>query len=576
MAEVSVWAPLAKQVELAIKDRFVSMVKDNTGWWHVSDATLQHGTDYAFRVNGSGPFPDPRAPWQPHGVHGSSRHVNHALFSWNDSGWQPPPLESGVIYELHIGTFTAEGSFDSAIERLDYLVDLGITHIELMPLAAFPGQRGWGYDGTALYAPHHPYGGPDGLKRLINACHQRGLAILLDVVYNHLGPSGNYLSQFGPYFTQWHVTPWGEAVNLDGPYSNEVRRFFIDNALMWLRDYHFDGLRIDAVHAIVDMSATHFLEQLSSKVKTLASELGRSLVLIAESDLNDPRIVRPPNAGGYGLNAQWNEDFHHALHAVLTGEQNGYYQDFGSIADLAKSLTHGFVYDGRYSTYRQRLHGRDASDLPGSRFVGCLQNHDQIGNRARGERTCHLLPIGLLKIGAALVMTAPFIPMLFQGEEWAASTPFLYFTEHQEFELIESIRKGRQSDFAVFGWSPEAIPDPQALETFQRSKLDWGELSQATHNDLLKWHRTLIQLRRQLPELHDGQMAQASVTFNEEARWLIIARGSLVVACNFSDALLTITNIDLTGKKIILASVDGLNVQNGGIALPPQAVAILG
>ena len=445
------------------------------GWWTAEAVSAAPGTDYAFRLDGGPPLPDPRSVWQPQGVHGPSRVLDHGAFPWTDGRWQQGPLPSAVLYELHVGTFTPEGTFEAAIARLDHLVDLGITHVELMPVAEFPGSRGWGYDGVDLYAPHHAYGGPEGLKRLVNACHAKGFAVLLDVVYNHLGPAGNYLERFGPYFTARHQTPWGPAVNLDGPGSDEVRRFFCDNALMWLRDYHLDGLRLDAVHALVDTSAVSFLEQLAAEVHALEAHLGRHLVLIAESDLNDPRVVRPPELGGYGLGAQWSDDFHHALHTVLTGERDGYYADFGSLADLAKALTGTFVYDGRYSHFRGRRHGRPTAGLTGDHFLGYLQNHDQIGNRAQGERSSHLPNSGRLKIAAALVLTSPFIPLLFQGEEWGASTPFQYFTDHDDPELGRAVREGRRVEFAGFGWAPEAIPDPQDPATFARSKLDWQE-----------------------------------------------------------------------------------------------------
>ena len=574
MTKVSVWSPNSSRVELVIEDQLEPMIQDAFGWWHTKDSALTHGVDYAFLVDGHGPFPDPRSAWQPNGIHGPSRWVDHALFEWCDQNWQPPALEKAIIYELHIGTFTEEGTFDATIERLDYLVELGITHVELMPVAEFSGNHGWGYDGVNLFAPHHAYGGPDGLKRLINACHQRGLAVLLDVVYNHLGPCGNYLGQFAPYFTKRHVTPWGEAVNLDGAHSDEVRRFFIDNALMWLRDYHFDGLRLDAVHAIVDMSATHFLEQLAIETRMLENKLGRPLVLIAESDLNDPRLIHSQSMGGYGLDAQWNEDFHHALHTVLTGENNGYYQDFGRLADLAKAITEGFVYDGRYSSYRKRSHGRSAIGLSGHKFVACLQNHDQTGNRAQGERTSHLLSPEKLMIGATLVLMAPFIPMLFQGEEWGALTPFLYFTDHQESDLAEAVRRGRQEEFATFGWPQDTIPDPQAPETFQRSKLDWQEMVQARHRTLLDWHRQLIQLRHALPMLEDGHLEQTSVHFDEEKRWLVMAHGSAIVACNLSDIAQSIPYQIQPGLRISLASVEGVTVEERDISMPAQSVAI--
>ncbi|MFO7985401.1 MAG: malto-oligosyltrehalose trehalohydrolase [Desulfatiglandaceae bacterium] len=574
MVEIRVWAPNARRVELDGNDQVVKMTQGDAGWWSERVPFMDHGIDYGFRIDGEGPFPDPRSPWQPEGVHGPSRWVDHARFLWTDSGWQQPPLGSAVIYELHIGTFTSEGTFDAAIDYLDHLTALGITHVELMPVAEFSGERGWGYDGVDLYAPHHAYGGPEGLKRLVNACHQQGLAVVLDVVYNHLGPEGNHLHRFGPYFTQRYATPWGEAVNLDGAGSDEVRRFFIDNALMWLRDYHVDGLRIDAVHAIVDTSAVHFLEQLADEVESLEADIGRHLMLIAESDLNDPRVVRPREVGGYGMDAQWNEDFHHALHATLTGEQDGYYQDFGALADLTKVLTRGFVYDGRYSAYRRRRHGRPATGLSGHRFVGCLQNHDQVGNRALGERTSHLLSVEQLQIGAALVLTSPFVPMLFQGEEWAASSPFLYFTDHQDPELGEAVKRGRQEEFAAFGWEHDKLPDPQAKTTFLKSKLNWNEIHKEPHNTVLDWHQSLIQLRRWLSAVSDGRMERISMRFDEAERWLIMIRPSVWVACNFSAALQQIQCFDIKGKEVLLASKKGVFVEDGAILVPGESVAV--
>src|ERR1051325_2001312 len=417
MHSFSLWAPNAKRVEVEIDRKRTPMNAGENGWWSAL-VSAPAGSDYAFILDGGEPLPDPRSPWQSRGITGPSRIVDHQSFSWTDRNWQARPLSAAVIYELHVGTFTAAGTFRSTIERLEALVDLGITHVELLPVAEFSGSRGWGYDGADLYAPHHAYGTPDDLKLLVDACHKRGLGIILDVVYNHLGPAGNYLARFGPYFTDRHATPWGPAVNLDGPGSDEVRRFFCDNALMWLRDYHFDGLRLDAVHAIIDSSALHFLEQLACEVRDLGAQTGRHLCLIAESDLNDPRIIRPQAVGGYGVDAQWNDDFHHALHTVLTGERDGYYVDFGSIADLAKAFKNGFVYDYRYSKFRRRRYGRPGVSLSGHSLVGYAQNHDQIGNRAKGERSSHLLSTSHLKIAAALVLTAPFIPMLFQGEEW--------------------------------------------------------------------------------------------------------------------------------------------------------------
>lgn len=575
MAEIRVWAPTAQKVTLNCNQRALDMTKGDGGWWSVTVPLIRSEVDYTFCLDGDGPFPDPRSPWQPQGVHGPSRWLDHAAFTWTDSAWQAPPLAAAVIYELHVGTFTPEGTFDGVIGRLDHLLDLGITHLELMPVAEFAGERGWGYDGVNLYAPHHAYGGPAGLKRLVDACHRRGLAVLLDVVYNHLGPEGNYLQRFGPYFTHFYATPWGEAVNLDRPDSDEVRRFLIDNALMWLRDYHLDGLRIDAVHAIVDTSATHFLEQLSVAVKTLQGELGRHLVLIAESDLNDPRLLWSPERGGYGLDAQWNEDFHHALHGVLSGEQGGYYRDFGSLAQLAKVLKQGFAYDGCYSVYRRRRHGRSAQGLSGERFVGCLQNHDQVGNRAQGERTSHLLSIPQLKIGAALVMTSPFVPLLFQGEEWGASTPFLYFTDHQDSELADAVKRGRQEEFAAFGWDPESLCDPQSRDTFLRSKLDWEEPGRDPHRELVQWYRSLKDLRDRWPQLRQGRMEQSAVRFHEEDRWWILQRGAVAVICNFADVSQRVPCEDLKIKELLLASGKEIRVEDTGLILPKQAVALV-
>jgi maltooligosyltrehalose trehalohydrolase len=574
MANICVWAPHCRLVELESGGRIVSMTRKVRGWWGADVPFIHHGSDYTFRVDGQGPFPDPRSAWQPEGVHGPSRWVDHSRFLWNDSGWQQPPLGSSVIYELHVGTFSTEGTFEGVMSHLNHLIDLGITHVELMPVAEFSGNRGWGYDGVDLYAPHHVYGGPEGLKHLVDACHCRGLAVLLDVVYNHFGPEGNYLGRFGPYFTDRYATPWGEAVNLDGPWSDEVRRFFIDNALMWLRDYHLDGLRIDAVHAIVDTSAVHFLEQLAGEVEDLEAHEGRHMVLIAESDLNDPRVVQSPREGGYGIKAQWNEDFHHALHAFLTGEQDGYYQDFGQLSNIAKAMTQGFVYDGRYSTYRHRSHGRPAVGISGHRFVGCLQNHDQVGNRAMGERTAHLLSPAQLKIGAALVMTAPFIPMLFQGEEWAALTPFLYFTDHQDADLGDDVKRGRRDEFACFGWEPDKLPDPQEEETFRRSRLNWDELQHNPHKNILDWHRFLIKLRREVISLSDGRMDRLLTHFDESAGWLIMTRGPVLVVCNFAEAAQRIHSLDLAGKRIILASEKGVLAEDNEIVLPGYAVAI--
>ncbi|HXJ77680.1 MAG TPA: malto-oligosyltrehalose trehalohydrolase [Candidatus Methylomirabilis sp.] len=570
----SVWAPGARNVDVDLGDARMPMTRGDHGWWTLALASAGGRVDYRFVLDGGQPLPDPRSPSQPFGVHGPSRVVDHHDFRWSDQDWQPRPLERAVIYELHVGTFTPVGTFDAAIDRLDHLVDLGITHVELMPVAEFPGQRGWGYDGVDLYAPHHGYGGPDGLKRLVNACHTRGLAVLLDVVYNHLGPAGNYLARFGPYFSDRYRTPWGEAVNLDGPESDEVRRFLCDNALMWLRDYRIDGLRIDAAHALYDQSATPFLEQLATEVDRLGAQLGRHLVLIAESDLNDPKIVRPAAIGGYGLDAVWNEDFHHALHAVLTGERAGYYADFGGLTDVASALRDGFVYGGRYSAYRRRRHGRAAGGLGGRHFIGFLQNHDQVGNRARGERLSRLVSPARLKIGAALVLTGPFVPMLFQGEEWGASMPFQYFTDHEDPALGRAVSEGRRRGFTAFGIDGEDVPDPQAAETFRRSKLDWTERGRDPHAGMLEWYRRLIGLRRDHPELADGRLEQLRVSCDEAERWLCVERGPFTIACNLGQGPHSLP----LGRpsRVVLASDPGVTLTVEAVALPPESVTVLG
>ncbi|MBW3594589.1 MAG: malto-oligosyltrehalose trehalohydrolase [Actinobacteria bacterium] len=562
-----VWAPDASSVDLIVADERVSMSRAGRGWWTV-DRDVTPGTDYWFSVDGGVPRPDPRSPWQPQGPDGPSRTVDHDAFSWSDAAWRGADLAAAVIYELHVGTFTEAGTFEGAIDKLEHLVDLGVTAIELMPVAEFSGTHGWGYDGVDLYAPHHAYGGPTGLKRLVDACHSEGLAVVMDVVYNHLGPSGNYLREFGPYFTDRYATPWGDAINFDGPGSDGARRFFIDNALMWLRDYHCDGLRLDAVHAILDSSAIHILEEVAAEVRALERAVDRTLWVIAESDLNDPRVVTPVERGGYGLDAQWSDDFHHALHALLTGETAGYYSDFGSTEHLAKAFRNAFVYDGTYSVYRGRRHGRPPTGLEAPRFLGYLQNHDQVGNRAAGERTSALLSTELLKVGAALVLTSPFVPMLFQGEEWGASSPFLYFTDHADPALGKAVSEGRKGEFAAFGWDPADIPDPQDPATFERSKLDWSETRRDPHAELLQWHKDLIRLRMAHPpptDLDAGEVQHGD-------GWLTYKRGDLTIACNLTD--MEIEAEVVPDGDIVLASRYEPKVTNGSILLPPESVTI--
>ena len=528
----SVWAPAARSVELVLTSMRVAMRADGNGYWRIElDAPSERG-GYKYAIDGGDPLPDPRSRWQPDGVHGNSHVVDaSALRRLQRPGFLAKSLRDAVIYELHIGTFTPEGTYAAAQGHLPHLVSLGITHVELMPLATFPGRHGWGYDGVDLYAPLPAYGTPEELARFIDACHGQGLGVLLDVVYNHLGPDGNYLSCYGPYFTDRVKTAWGEAINYDGAHSDEVHRFVIDNALMWLRDYGFDGLRLDAVHAIFSFEATHILEELAAAVRELGAELDRSFVLIAESDLNDPRLVHSPRRGGYGLQAHWADDFHHAVHRYFTGEATGYYADFHGLADIAKALRAGYVYQGQYSKYRQRRHGRAPRGVAAEQLVVYAQNHDQIGNRARGERLSMMLTVAQLKAIAALTLLSPFVPMLFQGEEWGARTPFLYFTDHQDPELGRLVAEGRAKEFSSFRWAGE-VQNPQAPEAFERSKLDWSELSIPRHADLLDWHRRLIDLRFSKPDFYRNPKAR--VQFDTAAEWLQFQHAGVLALFNFA------------------------------------------
>ena len=573
MHEFSVWAPRPGQVDLVLGGQRLPMARGDDMWWRRSVAAAGPGTDYAFSLDGGPPRPDPRSPFQPGGLDSPSRLVDHQAFSWTDGSWRARPLGSSVLYECHVGTFSAAGTFDGAAGHLAHLAALGADAIELMPVAEFSGDRGWGYDGVDLYAPHHGYGGPDGLRRLVDAAHASGLAVLIDVVYNHLGPAGNYLPEFGPYFSSRHRTGWGAAVNFDGPGSYEVRRFVIDNALLWLRDYHCDGLRVDAVHAITDSSATHILEELAAEVDALSATLRRPLFVIAESDLNDPRLVRGRDAGGYGLHAAWADEWHHALHAVLTGEKDGYYADFGALPQLAKALRQAWVYDGVFSPYRQRVHGRPPAGLTGDQFVVSTQNHDQIGNRAAGERLPALTSDGRLRIAAALLLTAPFIPLIFQGEEWAADTPFQYFTGHQDAELGRTVREGRRAEFASFGWDEASVPDPQDRATFRRSRLDWAEPSGGAHQGMLAWYRELIGLRRRLPALTDPRLGAVSADGDAAAGTLLLRRGPVTIAANLGAGPWIVHAEPAT--RILAVSSPGVERTPGGLAIPPDAVAIL-
>ncbi len=573
MHRFKVWAPSPERVDLLLGKQAYPMVPASDGWWELEVPEAGPGTRYLFSLDGGPGRPDPRSASQPEGVDGPSEVVDHDAFQWSDSRWRGVPLPGAVLYEMHIGTFSPAGTFHGAIEHLPHLVELGIDAVELLPVAEFSGNRGWGYDGVDLFAPHHAYGGPEGLKRLVDACHAAGLGVVLDVVYNHLGPAGNYLPECGPYFSSRHKTNWGDALNFDGPYSTEVRRFVVDNALAWLRDYHLDGLRLDAVHAIVDDSALHLLEQMAAEMRALSAGLGRNLLLIAESDLNDPKFVRSPAAGGFGLDASWADEWHHALHAVLTGERSGYYEDFGSLALLAKSLKQAWVFDGIWSPHRRRVHGRSPEDLAGDRFVVSTQNHDQVGNRALGDRTATLMSEGRLKVAAALLLTSPFVPLLFQGEEWAASTPFQYFTDHPDPELGRAVSEGRRREFSSFGWEPEQVPDPQDRATFERSKLDWSEPA-GEHKGMLDWYRKLVALRRSHPSAADPRRDAIEVNFDEDAGWLVFSRPGLAVVANIGGSAVA---VPLQGfGKVLAASDPAVEVEGGLVCLPPDTVGVLG
>ncbi|MCX4769035.1 malto-oligosyltrehalose trehalohydrolase [Streptomyces sp. NBC_01260] len=579
-----VWAPDAESAALRLAGELWPMERDpvRAGWW-TADARAADGDRYGFVLDGGPVLPDPRSRRQPDGPDGESAVVDHSGFAWR-SDWAGRGLPGAVLYELHIGTFTAEGTFDAAAARLGHLAELGITHVSLMPVCPFPGVHGWGYEGVSLWAVHEPYGGPEGLKRFVDTAHGLGLAVVLDVVHNHLGPSGNHLPSFGPYFTETHHTPWGAAVNLDAPGSDEVRAFLLGSALAWLRDYRLDGLRLDAVHALADTRALTFLEELSAATDALSAELARPLSLIAESDLCDPRTTTPRESGGTGLHAQWNDDFHHSLHTALTGEAQGYYADFAvaPLAALAKTVTSAFFHNGTYSGFRGRTHGRpvDVTRSAAHRFVGYAQTHDQIGNRALGDRLAASLSPGLLACAAALVLTGPFTPMLFMGEEWGARTPWQFFTDHTDPELAEAVRNGRRREFGAHGWAEEDIPDPQDPATRDRSCLDWSEPGREPHARLHAWYRELIALRRVMPDLRDPDLATVKPAYDDEARWLAFRRGDLRIAVNLDEKPATIPlggGRHRSGGGRVLAAWQPVEAPgaDGALHLPPESCVVL-
>ncbi len=538
--QFAVWAPFLQSVEVRILsplEKTLPMAKDDRGYWKTEFRDAPAGLKYFYRLSNGQERPDPASRFQPEGVHGPSETVNHSFFTWSDQGWKGIPLSEFIIYELHIGTFTPEGTCEAVIKRLPALRDLGITAIEIMPVAQFPGERNWGYDGVYPFAVQQSYGGPEGLKKLVDACHNHHMAVILDVVYNHLGPEGNYLCEYGPYFTDKYRTPWGRAINFDDAYSNEVRNYFIENALCWFRDYHIDALRLDAIHGITDFSAQPFLQELASATKRFSDDQGRRVYLIAESDLNDERVTRPQEMGGFGIDAQWNDDFHHALHTLLTGEKGGYYVDFGKMRHMIKAVKEGFVYSGEYSEYRKRNHGNSSLQTPADRLAVFSQNHDQTGNRAFGERLAGLVSFESLKLAASVVILSPYIPVLFMGEEYGEDVPFLYFISHTDPELIEAVRKGRKDEFRSFTWKEEP-PDPQDARTFERSIILWEKRERGKHGVLLDLYRTLIQMRRKIPALSSLDKACLHADGSDAQRLFVLKRwhdaSELYLVGNFS------------------------------------------
>ncbi|MBF2074630.1 MAG: malto-oligosyltrehalose trehalohydrolase [Synechococcales cyanobacterium C42_A2020_086] len=562
----TVWAPHLKQVAVHLvepEDQLIPLQKDDQGYWQ-GTAAAEPGALYYYQLDGDD-RPDPASCWQPQGVHGPSAVVDHQNFTWSDQAWQGIPLSDYVIYELHVGTFTPAGTFDAIIERIPDLLELGVNAIELMPVAQFPGSRNWGYDGVYLYGVQDSYGGVEGLKRLVNACHQQGMAVVLDVVYNHFGPEGNYIGCYGPYFTEKYKTPWGSAINYDDAYSYGVRNFIIQNALYWFREFHIDALRLDASDNIFDHSGKHLLQELAEATAAFSEQQGRKFYLTAESDLNDARWIRPAHLGGFGLDAQWNDDFHHAIHAAVTGETFGYYLDFGQLDHLAKAYTHNFVYTWDFSQHRQKYHGSDPSAYSPRQFVVFCQNHDQVGNRLLGDRLTHLVSFDSLKLAAASVMLSPSIPLIFMGEEYAEDARFQYFVSHTDPDLVEAVRKGRKQEFAAFHAEGEA-PDPQSEETFQQCKLRWDTRHEGHHRQLWLFYQTLIRMRREIPALShaDRQQLEVAVLPAEQVlklrRWYHDSQVLCLLNFNTAAVSLTLTLPPGTWKKLL----DSAEAQWGG------------
>jgi maltooligosyltrehalose trehalohydrolase len=539
-AQVQVWAPLAEQVELILNEgnTSVPLKKEEFGYWTVTTDLIAPGDAYKFRINDDQEFPDPASLFQPEGVHGASQAYDETSFLWEDDQWQCPPLEDFVLYELHMGTFTPEGTFAGLEEKLDYLVQLGVTAIEIMPVAQFPSDRNWGYDGVFPFAVQNSYGGPEALQHLVNLCHQKGLAVVLDVVYNHLGPEGNYLGAYGPYFTSKYNTPWGPAINFDDAWCDGVRRYFIENLLMWFRDFHIDAVRLDAVHAIKDFSPVHILREMKQQVNQLMEATGRTHYMLLELDLNDTRFINPLEEQGYGMDAQWIDEFHHAMRVTITGDRTGYYSDFTGICDLAKAYKDAYVYDGQYSPHRQKSFGIKAEDNPGKQFIVFTQNHDQVGNRMLGERLSELVSFEMQKLAAGAVILSPFLPMLWMGEEYAEPNRFQYFVSHTDPELAEAVRQGRKAEFAMFHAQGEAS-DPMAEETFQQSKLQWDLIDVEPHQTMYRYYQALLRLRKELPALKHLNRQNLEVEENEAHKTLLLRRWheeeQVICLMNFSN-----------------------------------------
>ncbi len=575
-----VWAPRVAKVDLVIGDEPHPMVAEDGGWWSAELPPLitEQDYDYGFRLDDDDVvLPDPRSRRQPDGVDGLSRTFDPSSYHWDDQSWTGRRLAGSLIYEMHIGTFTEAGTLDSAIDKLDYLSSLGVDMVEVLPVNAFAGVHNWGYDGVLWFAVQESYGGPAAYQRFVDACHHRGIGVIQDVVYNHLGKAGNYLPRYGPYLNdEGPQSTWGESMNLDGADSGEVRRYILDNVLMWLREFHVDGLRLDAVHALVDTHAVHLLEEIAIEVDALSVHLRRPLTLIAESDLNDPKLIMRREAGGYGLDAQWNDDFHHVVHVALTGETDGYYADFGPMSAIAKVLEKAFFHDGTFSSFRGREHGRPVDTLltPSWRFVGYSQDHDQVGNRATGDRLTAQLSFDDLAIAAVLVLTGPFTPMLFMGEEWAASTPWAFFTSHPDEELGEATRKGRLEEFARMGWDPNLVPDPQAISTFQDSKLDWSERLTGDHARMLKLYQELAALRRSRQELTDPRFSRNHASFDDDQQWLLVERSGLQIVVNMSDETRTIP-LDVPAGSLLLATQSGAELTGENLSLPAHTAVVM-